>query len=459
MDTNYVRLLSIELNNFKNVGYGKIEFSHKPSVCSNESPKSEILGIYGQNGSGKTAVIEALDFLQKLMQGESIPSDARNYISTTKDKAIICFQFHLKSDKEEFYTWYKFSLAKDNNNDVLISSEELSFSDLKLKRKTRCTLIKYDQSNEQTFSPTTRYNELYSEKKENEIKIGVARSISKREKRSFIFSNELHELWELSQNPLWNSILLTLHNYAFSSLFVIQNKQNGIININFAIPISFKYEDEKKLSMGTIPVSLNEPAVFDVEKFNLVKKIVEDANVVMEALIPNLSIKIKEYGSQLTATGKEGIRFELVSIHNNETIPLRYESEGIKKIISIINLIITMYNNTSVCVAIDELDAGIFEYLLGELLSVIEETGKGQFIFTSHNLRPLEMIDNHSLLFTTTNPNNRYIRITNVKSTNNLRNLYIRSICLGGQKEPIYEQTETFKIRNALRKAGRQNNE
>ena len=32
-----------------------------------------------------------------------------------------------------------------------------------------------------------------------------------------------------------------------------------------------------------------------------------------------------------------------------------------------------MYNNPSVCVVIDELDAGVFEYLLGEILQIISE--------------------------------------------------------------------------------------
>ena len=39
---------------------------------------------------------------------------------------------------------------------------------------------------------------------------------------------------------------------------------------------------------------------------------------------------------------------------------------------------------------IDELDSGIYEYLLGECLEVMQDKAKGQLIFTSHNLRPLE---------------------------------------------------------------------
>lgn len=72
--------------------------------------------------------------------------------------------------------------------------------------------------------------------------------------------------------------------------------------------------------------------------------------------------------------------------------------------------------------SIDELDAGIFEYMLGELLDIFGKSAKGQLIFTSHNLRALEM--------------------------------------LGGQDEQIYEETDSLKIARAFRKAGRSlNNE
>ncbi len=121
---------------------------------------------------------------------------------------------------------------------------------------------------------------------------------------------------------------------------------------------------------------------------------------------------------------------------------------------SILQLLIMVYNDAFVTVAIDELDSGIFEYLLGELLRIISEKGKGQLIFTSHNLRPLETIDRGFVAFTTTNPENRYIRMTNVKENNNLRDFYYRDIVLGEQSELLYNATNNFEIALAFREAG-----
>ena len=70
---------------------------------------------------------------------------------------------------------------------------------------------------------------------------------------------------------------------------------------------------------------------------------------------------------------------------------IRMESEVIIKIISILNALIQAFSDSSICLAIDELDAGIFEYILGELLQIFDESAKGQLIFTSHNHRALEI--------------------------------------------------------------------
>ena len=177
-------------------------------------------------------------------------------------------------------------------------------------------------------------------------------------------------------------------------------------------------------------------------------------NIVLEQLVPGLTISLKNLGPQALDNGGKGSRIQLMSLKNNKEIPLKNESEGIKKIISILQLLIAVYNQPSVTVAIDELDSGIFEYLLGELLRIISEKGKGQLIFTSHNLRPLETLDRGFIAFTTTNPFKRYIRLTNIKDNNNLRDFYFRDIVLGEQKEEVYELTNNAEIALAFREAG-----
>lgn len=157
-----------------------------------------------------------------------------------------------------------------------------------------------------------------------------------------------------------------------------------------------------------------------------------------------------------TASGGNGYRVELVSVREGmPLIPIRMKSEGMIKIISIFKCIDPGVWNPSICLAVDELDTGIFEYMLGELLDIFNKSAKGQLIFTSRNLRALEMLDKDSIMFSTANPKRRYIRMKNIKSSNNLRDTDLRGITLGGQDEIIYEETYSLRIARAFRKAGR----
>ena len=104
-----------------------------------------------------------------------------------------------------------------------------------------------------------------------------------------------------------------------------------------------------------------------------------------------------------------------------------------------------LYNNPGVCLVVDELDAGIFEYLLGELIGVLAEEAKGQLIFTSHNLRVMEKLDKKNIVCSTINPDNRYISLKGIEKTHNRRDFYIRTIVLGGQKEKLYDDTDLKK--------------
>ena len=206
--------------------------------------------------------------------------------------------------------------------------------------------------------------------------------------------------------------------------------------------------------MGSLALELNGPSEVPEDTFVIVKDIIQNMNIVLNQIVPGLTIDIMDLGPTVSINGTKSHTFQLMSNKNDKQIPLCYESEGIKKIISVLQLFIIMYNVSSITIAIDELDSGVFEYLLGELLRILSEKGKGQLIFTSHNLRPLETIDRGFIAFTTTNSNNRYMRLTNIKENNNLRDFYFRDIVLGEQSEELYDATNNSEIAFAFREVG-----
>ena len=60
--------------------------------------------------------------------------------------------------------------------------------------------------------------------------------------------------------------------------------------------------------------------------------------------------------------------------------------------LSYVGDLIGVFNEEGTFIAIDELDSGVFEYLLGEIIYSFDNFSLGQLLFTSHNFRILEKI-------------------------------------------------------------------
>ena len=461
MKNAIVRIQKIELENFKNVENGKIEFKSNPKEEEDYNPNAEIIGIYGQNGSGKTALVTACNFIKKIMEGLSLPKDVANYINLFCEKASISIDFYIENKNNKYLVNYKVELQKLNENDVKISKEVISVSTKKEKWTKKVPLISYDSNDTEEFLlPKSKFNEIILQDKENLINIKVAQKLAVEKNKSFIFSDDVKEIFEKSvKDKRLIEIIDLLTYFSKCNFFVITNEHAGIISLDYLMPFSFRLEENEEIASGDIAIKLNGTTNIDKAVYSIIKKIVSQMNIVLNKIVPGLKIELYNYGKQINEKGRETLKVELLSIKKGFKLPIKYESEGIKKIISILSALIAMFNNKSICMVVDELDSGIYEYLLGEMLSVIEKGGKGQLIFTSHNLRPLEVLNKDAIYFTTTNVNNRYIRFSNVKNNNNLRSLYLRSINLGGQKEELYNETDNDEIRRAFRLAGENYNE
>ena len=454
-----VRLSSLQLTSIKNVKKGTIYMSNTVNKILS-ADKAEILGIYGQNGSGKTAVVDALYFLQKVMIGADLDQSLEDYMDMDSDTAEIFADFNIFMDSIVFEIGYRLSLSR-KEKEVVISRETLSAAKNENGIRTNKTVF-MDYQRDQTnviFKPQKRLDEVLEENKEIKTDLIVARKMAEKSNCSYIFGESSREIFcREYENGFqqFSAIISSLFEFALKDLFVIRNTHSGVISANFVLPMAFRIENDNMGAKGDFTVSLTEPILVDEERKNLLETIVEQINIVLYTIIPGLQVTIKNYGKQSLNDGEEGWKLELMSKREGmKEIPIRMESEGIIKIISILNALIQAFGNPSICLVIDELDSGIFEYMLGELLDIFKKSAKGQLIFTSHNLRALEMIDKESIMFSTTNPNNRYIHMKNVRESNNLRNMYIRSITLGGQSEEIYEETDSLKIARAFRKAGR----
>lgn len=484
-----MRLTALELTNFKNVRYGRIALS--AGTSGNRAEGADIIGIYGQNGSGKTSVIAALFILKTLFQGDSLSEDmVEDCIAAGSETFSIACEGLFEAPAGEKVPWrYEVSVGRGEKGYCVVLAEKVACKRYLTSRSNMATFFDYrrDMNGSFEIAPKTFWSSLDSFHKSLATDFAVAQALAVEKGCSLFFGSALRgairaavdrytgdeDTGEVNDDNAKAGFAFTkkglelldsyaLYVFAMQSqlwLFAIKNMvvlppSNQVYSIIDRLPIFSHEGDAGFCADACINVDLTQVSTVDLKMRESLGRTIDTIDCVLGALVPGLSVSVRSLGTMLLENGDEGDRIEIVATRGDTTVPLRCESEGIKRLVSVLNLLVDVYANPDACVAIDELDAGIFEYLLGEILQVLEEHGKGQLIFTAHNLRPLETISKNSIVFTTTNPDNRYIPFKGHKTTNNLRDQYLRAVYLGGQDEEVYAPTSKFAIDNAFYEAG-----
>lgn len=449
---NIVKVKSFYIHNIKNVKHGEISIP----VSFEELHQSNLVGLYGQNGSGKTTVVEAFSLLKILISGwipkKNVPESLKlrekhkELLSFDQPTATLEFDFLVQNTFGEYFVNYFVELSLGEEG-LFVTQERMSYKENEKNKKPKLLI----QKNHEDVQIRTKTLSMFNE--DTRVKLKVVNQLSKEPETSFIFHKDVKELLKEQLEPVEYDLVRCLAEEFNRDLHIVNNESIGLLMTKMIMPFSIHLEKKR----GAIPYDLDAPALLPKVLFHTLRDVIEQSNQVLKAIIPGLEIKIHEINKETNDEGEPSVRFEFLSKRGDVELPLRTESEGILKIISILSVLIATYNNPNACVVVDEIDAGVFEFLLGELLEVIKEGGQGQLIFTSHNLRILEVLTPKDLWFTTVNEDNRYIQLKGIKKMNNMRDVYLRAIQLGGQEEEIYQKTKTFQIKRAFRKAGVKN--
>ena len=478
-----IRLTSLTLKNFKNIKDGSIALSSW-NVKKSSFPGPDIIGIYGQNGSGKTSVIQALAILKDVFLGNSISRSAADCVSRksgdekTEDARIsvkgVIFDEPSQDPVQEFSYTVAFAeqgphIAKNDSGPVIMS-EEIAvkrFGD----KMSKHTLMAYVGGADWDYEirPKMVWKSVFANEKIR-TELAVEQRLAFKNHSSLVFSYDFLTMLlkiyrkddgvhsnrarkELDSIGQLCELILSIQKFAIFDFAIVDTTRYAISIMNH-LKMSTHEGEYGNFADNSFDVNLLEPDNLTSDQLGVLNNTLERMNPVLTALVPGLSLSLYRFGQSLGDDGKPVERVQITCARDGVALPLRCESEGIKKLVSILMLLIDVYAKPGACVAVDELDSGIFEFLLGELLQVLKEHGRGQLIFTAHNLRPLEILDKGSLYFTTTNPDNRYIKFRGSRKKNNLRDQYLRAINLGGQPETVYESTNPFDIDGAFYDAG-----
>ena len=275
------------LKDFKSVGYGEITFNCGRQFIPHNT-ESDILGIYGQNGSGKTSFIEALAILERLMAGVTVPDVYADCVASGKEYSELEFVFDLQylngTIREAAYSFRMSSQKltdeeireryKDVPDEVEIPLEECKvvifderFSLLWEDASKRQTII--DTSSEDSpFKPTTKRKEIAGGGKKTLVSLEVNKQLARSSSRSFVFMTDTLKIFEENDNKsLFFRVLIELRLFARHYLFVIDTKASGLIRLNLVLPI-YTREGRMMLDTRRPEVINNNELIYIREKLN-----------------------------------------------------------------------------------------------------------------------------------------------------------------------------------------------
>lgn len=429
-------ILKLELNGIKNIDK-KIELEfYKNSLNKKfDSSSTHVKAIYGPNGAGKTAIITAMDIYKHLVtqQDYIVLSNANEIFKNLINKISKQFDINvivaaINSDEEIKYIFSHYICLKERNNQFVIAEEKLSrLSGYRLNSVEKYQTIYHIQNG--------NIIELHKNSKDSEsIKIATANLLSTQSFCSIMLS-DLSQI-NFIMNLNLGEALLYLAIFALDLNIIIQDFDKNYFEIDklsnqlkTLIDVITKSEKDENLNLENLFYN-NKIGIITKEYISISKDKFENYNNKIKNLVRFIQIfKNDLYDIEIEKDENgEYYECELILIYNDgRRINKKYESTGIKKIIELYDALCDVQKGR--IVFIDEFDANIHDVLLLKLLEYIRDYTNGQFVFTTHNIEPMNILENYKYSLDFLSPDSRIVpwkKNGNYKAANLYKNGYIK---------------------------------
>lgn len=364
---------------------------YKKTVDKNFNPeKYRVKAIYGENGSGKSALITGVKIFRDLIINDNYLSESRtqDFLNEIVNKETNVFQFRLEFlisiDNEKIVYEYTLNLGKGMNGLYEIQYEGLKWKNGNYANHKYKSVFE-SQNGELVYVSCT-------EQEEERIKKKTLNLLST---HSFIYLyltnlNDNVLTQEDVNQGLFISVVACLTLTFLSRVYLAEEDQHELYFLRRRLKGSktdqqsliesfFGQENSLNAALG-----VNEKFV-DKENFDQYRERVEQLTQfirIFKSDLVSIDIDAKENGDQYIC--------ELNLNYGKYVINKEFESTGIKKLIRLFDCL--LFASTGGIVFVDEMDSNLNDVYLCKLIEYFMYYGKGQLCFTTHNIDPMSVL-------------------------------------------------------------------
>lgn len=349
-----------------------------------------VKAIYGANGAGKTALIYAADIYKQFVIDKDYiayytrNSNLYNLINKNSNKIEIEMTFAVLNNDMSLHCVYCHKISLALNNEVLSICGEC------LKK-----LHGYRISDENKFETLYEVSNGTLINNTNDFLADVSKNILA--DRSVVSNIVFQRVGkpEIENQPIFPDIS-NVYEFAQNLTIVINGTDKNYINLNYIVKqvnAIEKYEKEydtnlfNKLLFKQKLVSPDE-LIINKDMFNEFKQDMANMCKFIQVFKSDLDcIDVKE--DEMSDSYVCNVYFVY---KNGKRIARQYESTGIKKLMTLYYALCSI--DAGGIAFIDEFDANIHDIVLIKLIEYVQKYTNGQFIFTTHNLGPMDVLQN-----------------------------------------------------------------
>ena len=356
-----------------------------------------IKGIYGINGSGKSAIITSVKIFRNLivdrdyLNNPIVQRQLRELINKKASKMEFAADFLVTEEKMPILFHYEVTLKKEKGDRLIIEKESLSSK----AASSRSDVMEqsFEVQNGKIASIITKDQEVIDhlvDRTNNRLKAATLSSLL----LDWV-ADMNSDRKRLFDEPIFNDLL---ELYAFGrSIFVYLDQPDDHADyvIEGAMYGDNENDDEeslKELLRGLSVLKSPRRNEISIKKRRVLKENIGEYEKRIERLYGFISIFKRDLKNIVidTTEDKESYICDLVMEYMDYRISAEFESTGIKKLIQLYEFFDEMA--TGNIVFIDELDSNLHDVYLCALLEYLMDYGKGQLCFTTHNIGPMDVL-------------------------------------------------------------------